>query len=296
MVQANTFSMELPFIKMHGLGNDFVIVDLRDCPDPLTGTLAQLIGHRHLGVGFDQLAAIYKSVDDGVAARLKFWNSDGSLSTTCGNATRCIGELLMQEAGVMALTVQSDFGTLAVRRLKGGHVCVNMGQPQLGWQDIPLAREVDTLHLPLDFTPSATNMGNPHCSYFFDDIDRIDLADIGARTETDALFPERTNVQIVQRLDRRNLRVRVWERGVGITMASGSSACAVVVAANRRGIAERQASVHLDGGTLDIDWRDDGVWMAGPTTHVFSGVLSAEFLAQCHDDPSSDGQLNNGSM
>jgi diaminopimelate epimerase len=147
-----------------------------------------------------------------------------------------------------------------------------MGQPQTDWADIPLGRAMDTLELPIDGGPTATGMGNPHCSFFVDDIAAIDLARRGAEMERHPLFPQRTNVQFVQLVGPDHLRVRVWERGTGITLASGSSSCAVAVAAHRRGLAGRQVQVDLDGGTLRVDWRDDGVWMTGPTAHVFDGI------------------------
>jgi len=143
---------------------------------------------------------------------------------------------------------------------------------------VPLAREMDTLELPLKGAPSATGMGNPHCSFFVEDAMGVDLDTLGPETEHNPLFPARTNVQVVEVLDRKNLRVRVWERGVGHTLASGSSSCAVAVAAARRGLAERAVTVHLDGGKLGIEWREDGVWMTGPTMLVAKGELSPEFL------------------
>jgi len=157
----------------------------------------------------------------------------------------------------------------AVRR--DGVVAVDMGAPILDWAAIPLARDVCTLHLPFEGDPAATGMGNPHCTFFVDDADAADLAAYGA-FETHDLFPERTNVQVASLIAPNRLRMRVWERGVGPTLASGSSSCAAAVAAARRGITGRTVEVVLDGGTLAIDWREDGVWMAGPTAHVFDGV------------------------
>ena len=265
----------LPFLKMHGAGNDFVIIDARNCADPVTPALARAIGDRHRGVGFDQLAVIH--ADPGADARLVFWNSDGSVAGACGNATRCVARLLMDEADTDELVLKTERGHLKCLD-QGDLVRVNMGQPSLDWADVPLASEVDTLHLPLDGDPAACSMGNPHCSYFVEDAQRADVTGIGYRTEHDPLFPERTNVQIVQVLDRNRARVRVWERGVGPTLASGSSACAVVVNASRRGLMDRKAEIMLDGGTLGIDWRDDGVWMTGPTAKVFEGVLDPSLL------------------
>ncbi len=266
----------LPFLKMHGLGNDFVVVDARGRDNPITPALAQAIGDRHFGIGFDQLALIRN--EDGVAAAVDYWNSDGSLSNACGNATRCIARLLMEETGTTELTIRTGRGDLICQDAGNDLIRVNMGQPQLAWDEIPLAHDMDTLHLPLDGNPTATGMGNPHCTFFVKDAEAVDLTAFGQRYEHDPLFPERTNVQVAQVLDRQNIRMRVWERGVGVTVASGSSSCATAVAAARRGLTDRTVTIHLDGGQLLIDWRDDGVWMTGPTMLVGSGTLSPEFL------------------
>lgn len=269
----------LAFRKMHGAGNDFVIIDQRQRELALTPKAVRLIGHRRFGVGFDQLAEILP--DEHATARLRFWNSDGSRSAACGNASRCIADLLMKEAGQSSVTLAVDNGVLSAGRRANGLVEVDMGAPLLGWQEIPLSREVDTLSLPLEGAPAACSMGNPHCSFFVEDVASVDLARLGPRIEHDPLFPERTNVQFVQILAPDRARVRVWERGAGETLASGSSSCAVLVNAVRRGLLERLATIILDGGELQIEWREsDGhVLMAGPTAHVFDGTLTPEFLA-----------------
>ncbi len=265
----------LPFMKMHGLGNDFVIVDARAHPHPITKELAQGIGHRHFGVGFDQLAVIENGSAD---AHLVFYNADGSTSAACGNATRCIARFLMDETDKSDLTLTTERGTLTARDAGRGLTSVNMGQPQLDWQDIPLAQNLDTLALPIQGSPTATGMGNPHCTFFVDDVEAVNLPEFGAATEHHPLYPERTNVQIAQIIGPDHIRMRVWERGVGITLASGSSSCATAVAAARRGLTGRKVRIDLDGGTLWVEWREDGVWMTGPTRHVFSGTLTPEFL------------------
>ncbi len=259
----------LPFMKMHGLGNDFVVVDERGITPQIDATLAIAIADRHRGVGFDQLAVLSNSPDSGV--HLTFWNSDGSTAGACGNATRCIARFLMDETGRDSLTLTTDRGALYAKDAGNGLTSVNMGQPQLNWDEVPLARDVDTLHLPIDGEPTATGMGNPHCTFFVDDAEAIDLAACGAEIEHHPLYPERTNVQFASLAGPDHLRMRVWERGVGVTMASGSSSCATAVAAARRGITGRSVRIDLDGGTLNIEWRDDGVWMTGPTAHVFDG-------------------------
>ncbi len=265
----------LAFMKMHGLGNDFVVVDTRAHPAAVTPALARGIGHRQFGVGFDQLAVIERGEAD---AHLVFYNADGSTSAACGNATRCIARFLMDETGKSELTLTTERGRLQARDAGNGLTSVNMGHPQLLWDEIPLAEEMDTLELPIEGGPTATGMGNPHCTFFVDNAEAIPLEEFGARYEYHPLYPERTNVQVAQIVAPDHIRMRVWERGVGITLASGSSSCATAVAAARRGLTGREVQVDLDGGTIWIDWREDGVWMTGPTAHVFSGTLTPEFL------------------
>ncbi|KEJ96869.1 diaminopimelate epimerase [Pseudosulfitobacter pseudonitzschiae] len=265
----------LPFMKMHGLGNDFVVVDARAHDMAITPALAQALGDRHRGVGFDQLAVIGNGAGD---AHLTFYNSDGSLSAACGNATRCIARYLMDESGAKTLHLTTDRGDLAARDMGDGITSVNMGHPQLDWTEIPLAHEMDTLELPIDGTPTATGMGNPHCTFFVDDAEAVDLTELGPRIEHHPLYPQRTNVQVAQITGPDRIRMRVWERGVGLTLASGSSSCATAVAAARRGLTGRDVVIDLDGGQLRVEWRDDGVWMTGATMHVFSGELTQAFL------------------
>ena len=265
----------LPFMKMHGLGNDFVVIDARARAVAVTPALAQAIAHRHFGVGFDQLAVISRGDGD---AHLTFYNADGSTSAACGNATRCIARHLMDESGRHDLTLTTDRGTLLARDAGGGLTSVNMGQPQTDWRDIPLAEAMDTLELPIEGGPTATGMGNPHCTFFVENAELIPLTEFGPRYEHHPLYPERTNVQVAHVVGPDHLRMRVWERGVGVTLASGSSSCATAVAAARRGLTGRKVRIDLDGGTLHIDWRDDGAWMTGPTMHVFSGNLTRAFL------------------
>lgn len=274
-MRKNNAHNSLPFMKMHGLGNDFVVIDARGLGAVVTPDLARALGDRHRGVGFDQLAVIRTGAHD---AHLTFYNSDGSTAGACGNATRCIARHLMDESGAASLHLTSERGDLFARDAGNGLTSVNMGQPLLEWAGIPLAREMDTLELPIDGAPSATGMGNPHCTFFVDDAEAVDLETFGLAHENHPLFPERTNVQVAHIIGPNHIRMRVWERGVGITLASGSSACATVVSAVRRGLTGRKVQIDLDGGALQIDWREDGVWMTGPTMHVFSGTLSAEFL------------------
>jgi diaminopimelate epimerase len=265
----------LPFMKMHGLGNDFVVLDARARAMEVTPALAIALADRHKGVGFDQLAVITRGQKD---AHLTFYNSDGSTSAACGNATRCIARFLMDESGQGELHLTTDRGDLLALDRGEGMTAVNMGQPQLDWQDIPLAEAMDTVELPIEGGPSATGMGNPHCTFFVEDAEAIPLEQFGPRYEHHPLYPERTNVQVVSVIGPDHLRMRVWERGVGHTLASGSSSCAAAVAAARRGLTSHKVRIDLDGGTLYVDWREDGVWMTGPTAHVFDGGLTRGFL------------------
>ncbi|MCC7321031.1 MAG: diaminopimelate epimerase [Rubellimicrobium sp.] len=264
-------------MKMHGLGNDFVVIDARAGAPVPDARLVAALADRRLGVGFDQLAVIH---GDGAGAdlRLEFWNADGSRSSACGNATRCIARHEMDRTGKAALTIATAGGTLRAEDAGGGLTAVNMGRPRLDWRDIPLARAMDTLSLPIEGAPVATGMGNPHCTFFVEDAGAVDLAAFGPVHEHHPLFPERTNVQVVQVTGPDHLRMRVWERGAGITPASGSSSCAVTVAAVRRGLTGRRVTLDCDGGRLWLDWREDGVWMTGPTMTVFAGQISRQFL------------------
>lgn len=268
----------LPFMKMHGLGNDFVVMDARKREVTVTADLARALADRHRGVGFDQLALIQNDHEADLA--LTFYNADGSLSATCGNATRCIAAYEMAAEGLNQIRLRTERGILIAQDRGNGLTAVNMGAPLLEWQDIPLAAAMDTLHLPLDGDPVGTGMGNPHCSFFVDNAEAVDLAARGPEVEHHPLFPARTNVQFASLIGPDHLRMRVWERGTGITLASGSSSCAVAVAAARRGLTGRAVKLTLDGGDIWIEWREDGVWMTGPTAHVFTAELTADFISR----------------
>lgn len=278
MDQVNTQTKGLPFLKMHGLGNDFVIIDARKAENPITPAIAKAIGSRFFGVGFDQLAVLRNTADADVA--VDFWNSDGSMADACGNASRCVARLIMDETGRDAISLQTGFGILPVVRVGTDSFSVNMGHPQLTWAEVPLARDVDLNNLPIEGGPGGAGMGNPHCVFVVEDAEAVDLPDIGPQIEHHPLFPERTNVEFIHIINRNHIRMRVWERGGMITLACGSGACGAVVVAHRKGLTDGNVQVDLDGGTLHIDWRDDGVWMTGPTALVFSGELSAEFLSE----------------
>ncbi len=267
----------LRFMKMHGAGNDFVVIDSRGREAVVTAALARALGDRHRGVGFDQLAEI-RDVS-GADFALDFWNSDGSRAGACGNATRCVSDHVMTGLGRAAVSLVTTRGGLQAVRRGDGSVAVNMGPPQRGWAEVPLARAVDPLHLPLAGDPVALGMGNPHCVFFVPDAEAVDLPRVGPSWENDPLFPQRTNVEFVSLLGPDRLRMRVWDRGTGITLACGSGACAAAVAAHLRGLTGRKVTLQVDGGVLEVDWREDGVWLSGPVAHVYDGFLSADYLA-----------------
>lgn len=266
----------LGFMKMHGAGNDFVIIDSRGRDAVMTCDLARALGDRHRGIGFDQLAEILTSNETGIA--LTFWNADGSTAGACGNATRCVAEFVMNETAQDTLTIKVGDRILSARCESDGQVWVNMGVPQTDWQTIPLAKGTDPLNLPLPGDPVGVGMGNPHCVFFVGDINSTDVARLGAKHETDPLFPEFSNVEFVQVIGPNHLRMRVWERGTGITLACGSGACAALVAAYGRGLCDATVTIEMDGGTLGVDWRQDGVWLTGATTHVCDGTITHSFL------------------
>jgi diaminopimelate epimerase len=269
-------SNNIPFMKMHGLGNDFVVLDVRTFSYDINKKLIISLSDRNRGVGFDQLVVIKN--DKSSDLNLTFYNADGSQIATCGNATRCVAQYEMRRVGKNSLKIKTTRGILEAIVVDSGRTRVNMGHPFVNWAEIPIAKDIDTLKLPIDGSPTATGMGNPHCTFFVDDADSIDLKAFGNRFENHSLFPNGTNVQVVSFLEKNHLRMRVWERGVGHTLASGSSACASAVAASRLGLSEKAVKIDLDGGQLDIEWLESGVWMTGESVHVFSGNLTQEFL------------------
>lgn len=260
---------------MHGLGNDFVILDGRENGLKLSLEQRRLIANRKRGVGCDQLIVLERSENWVEMNFMRIYNPDGSEAEACGNATRCVAHLLMREDQVDHIVLETVAGSLNCWREGEQLVRVEMGHPKLNWKEIPLSKECDTLHLPLEHDPVAVSMGNPHCIFFVGKVGNVDVEKLGSKFETDPLFPNKTNVEFVEVLAPDHLRMQVWERGVGITEACGSGACAVAVAAIRRGLTERKVTVTLDGGDLLINWpsNDAPVHMTGPVTYVFDGVL-----------------------
>jgi diaminopimelate epimerase len=268
--------MRTNFIKMHGLGNDFVVIDARRAAFPLDEARAHAIADRKTGIGCDQLIVIERPLQAAADAFMRIHNADGGEVDACGNATRCVAALLMGESGGDRVTVETAAGLLDARPAGGGRISVDMGKARIDWRDIPLAAAQDTLHVELRVGPLAdpvcTNIGNPHATFFVADAMPVDLAVLGPQIEHHGLFPERVNIGIAQILAPERIRLRVWERGVGITRACGTGACAALVAASRRGLTGRTAEVILDGGALEIAWReDDHVLMTGPVATSFHG-------------------------
>ena len=270
----------VPFVKMHGLGNDFVVLDARMRPLTLTETQILALADRRRGVGFDQLVLIEKPQTSDATARIRFFNSDGSEAGACGNGTRCLAALLMDETNTNQILLETLSGTVAAQKRASGLVTVDMGPANLDWADIPLSEAIDSLHLPVAegnlSDPVGVGMGNPHCVFFVEDAEAVPLEKIGPEIEHHALFPERTNVEIASPKGENRFRLRVWERGSGITDACGTGAWAAAVAAHRRGLSGRSVTLDLDGGSLDIQWRkkDDHVLMTGPFATSFTGSVT----------------------
>lgn len=268
--------MRVPFVKMHGLGNDFVVLDARvDAVPVMTGTLARSLADRKTGIGCDQLILIEPS--EAADLRMRIFNADGSEVEACGNATRAVGLLEGKAARIETLA-----GILSAAP-SGSGISVDMGEPRFDWDAIPLAYAMDTLAMPVGWdgleNPAAVNVGNPHAVFFVADCAAIDLERLGPEIEHDPLFPERVNVNVATVANRELIRLRVWERGVGETRACGTGACATAIAAMRRGLTDRRVTVSLAGGDLTIEWRGDGhIEMTGGAAESFRGSFDpAEF-------------------
>ena len=273
------------FLKMHGLGNDFVVFDARDSALHLPPARAKAVADRHFGVGCDTVVVMRPGGAEADAS-LIFYNADGSESESCFNASRCVARLLLDERGLARVKLSTPGGMLICSDAGKGQVTVDMGPPRLDWQQVPVAAQVDTVNFPLDvggasLPVSAVSMGNPHCVLFVPDAENAPLTSLGPRIETLPFFPKRTNVEFAQVLDQARIRMRVWERGVGVTLACGTGACATAVAAIRRGLTGRKVELVLDGGSLTIEWReaDNHVLMTGPTAMPFRGRLDLNKLS-----------------
>lgn len=268
--------MARPFTKMHGLGNDFVVFDARQDALALSAAQIRAICNRRTGIGCDQLFIMEPSADADVFMRI--YNADGGEVSACGNGARCIARLVAETQETGAVSIETLAGVIE-GTVDGPGAAIDMGVPKLGWEDIPLAYGMDTLEMPVGWeeldAPSAVNMGNPHVVFFVPDVEAVPLERLGPQIETDPLFPERVNVGIAQITARGEIRLRVWERGAGLTQACGTGACAAAVAAMRRRLTERKVTVRLPGGPLSIEWRsDDHVMMTGPAEISFTGAIA----------------------
>jgi diaminopimelate epimerase len=282
------------FRKMNGLGNDFLVLDARAGVPRLTPAEIAALADRETGIGFDQMITLETS-PAGADVFMRIDNADGGEVSACGNATRCIGWLVMGETGRDAATIETRAGLLrAFATGEAERVTVDMGVPRLEWQEIPLAEpfadtraielQIGPIDAPILHSPACVNMGNPHAIFFVDDVDRFDLAAIGPMLENHPIFPERANISIVHVTSRSSLTQRVWERGAGLTLACGTGACAAAVAAARTGRTGRRVAVTLPGGVLDIDWRDDDhVMMTGAVSTDFTGTIERETLTVHRD-------------
>jgi diaminopimelate epimerase len=273
----------LSFRKMHGLGNDFVVLDGRAAPISVAPALARVLADRRGGVGCDQIIILEPPESTGADLFMRILNADGSEAGACGNATRCVADLAMAETGADRVVIETIAGHLTARRAGSGLVTVDMGPARLDAPSIPLAWDGDTLHVPTGMAELAdaccTNVGNPHATFFVEDADAVDLARLGPILEHHSLFPERANIGVASPLGPDRFRLRVWERGVGLTEACGSGACAAGVAAIRRGLAGRQVAIVMERGTLEIEWDSRGhALMTGPFAQSFEGVLDPDAL------------------
>lgn len=274
---------DLNFLKMHGLGNDFVVLDGRQENIILSEESLRAIANRHTGVGFDQLVVMEQPRNGSADVFMRIHNADGGEVSACGNATRCIGSLLMAEMERTSIDIETLAGVLHTTQGSEGRVSVDMGPVYTQWHEIPLSEDVDTLNLPIQINglpePVGVNVGNPHMVFFVDDADAAPIDEMGSQLENHPMFPERTNVQMAEVLGADKIRLKTWERGVGRTIASGTSACATLVAAHRRGLTGRSAEIVMDGGCLDIQWRDDNhIIQTGPASTSFSGVIDPSLL------------------
>jgi len=263
----------IPFIKMDGLGNDFVITDARKTALKLSPKDIKTLGDRHKGVGFDQFFILRKSKTCDV--KMDIYNSDGSAAAACGNGTRCVASLIFKEVNKKEITLEAPGGKI-LKAFNTKPVTVNMGNPSTDWRAIPLKKKCDTLKMPALIkgfgNPVCVSMGNPHTVFFVKNVEALDIASLGSAVENNPLFPDRTNVEFVQIINRRKIRMRVWERGAGITLACGSGSCAALAACALRGLTERKAAVVLDGGELEISWTKDGILMKGAVNKAFEGT------------------------
>jgi len=281
-----------PFVKMNGLGNEIVVVDLRRSKAVISAEEARAAAQPK-GAPYDQLMALHAPRTPGTASYVRIYNNDGSESGACGNGMRCIAEIIAKETGKDSVVFETKAGLLECRKDgKSGLFTVDMGPPRFRWDEIPLAEEfrdtraielqIGPIDKPILHSPSAVNMGNPHAVFWVDDVNAYDLAKFGPLLENHPMFPERANISLAAIKSRRHIAIRTWERGAGLTKACGSAACAVAVAAARLRRTDRKVTITLTGGDLQIEWRegDDHVLMTGPVEYEFSGTFDPALFAK----------------
>lgn len=263
------------FIKMHGIGNDFIIIDMRQQSVKLTKRLIAGLCNRRTGIGCDQLVTLHAARKKDIDVAVKFYNKDGTESSTCGNASRCIAQLLLDETQKKVVKLQTKTNILTCKRATK-QISVDMGKATFDWWKIPLQSKADTLSVNVGEYKNgiAVNVGNPHVIFFNKDIDAVNLELMGPKVEIDPLFPERVNVSIGQVISPNHIRLKVWERGSGITLACGSAACAAVAGGHAKGLISTNVDVDLPGGCLNITIADNQhLWMTGATSYVFDGTF-----------------------
>ena len=277
----------IKFIKMHGLGNDFVIIDCRSNSIDISKELINNISDRKIGAGCDQLITINNSSSDDHDVYIKIYNPNGDSAEACGNGTRCVAKLLFEENNNSETRIKSDAGILLAKKVDNLNISVNLGKPSVSWKDIPLAREVDTLNIPLDGLEThalehnfslltqvvAVNIGNPHAVFFGKNIYKCNLQNFGPKIENHELFPEKTNVELVEIIDRKTIKIRVWERGAGITLACGSGACAAVYAGKLIKLLDDKVEVKVELGSLHIAVENNELILTGPAEISFHGSI-----------------------
>lgn len=278
-----------PFLKMHGLGNDFVVLDARISKLDLTPPRRRAIADRRLGVGCDQLIVLEPPTEGDADVFMRIYNPDGTEAQACGNATRCVASVVMDELKSEEATIQTIAGLLESQKVGRGAnglpvISVDMGLVRMDWREIPVAKACDTNRMPVGIgplqEPVGTNVGNPHATFFVDDLAAIPITELGPKLEHDPFFPERVNVGVAQVIGENKVKLNVWERGAGLTLACGSGACAAGVAAARRGLTGRKVDVVVEHGTLTIEWlRDDHVSMTGGIALAYRGELDRSLLS-----------------
>lgn len=280
--------MARPFLKMNGLGNDFVVVDARVSPFPVSEGQARAIANRLTGIGCDQLIVMEKS--DSADVTMRIWNAEGGEVESCGNASRCIADLVMAETGADTATIMTKGGFLAAKKAGDKLVMIDQGSPRFGWKDIPLSEPfADTRHIelqigpidkPLIHSPSVVNVGNPHCIFWVDDLNVVDLAKVGPMIEYHPLFPQRTNVELAKVVARDHVVLKVWERGAGLTQACGTAACATMAAGHRIKLIDARCRISLPGGDLFMAVNEDNghILMTGPVSYDGEGVIPEALL------------------